>query len=287
MKIDLMFQNYLNYVKDFKSFGYYDFTKRNLSAIMKYLKMNEIQESYQIDYDLIYGFMKYLKNHGNNNSSMNKKLGIIKRAIEYNDLDNNLSKLKVDSIKQKPFRIFSKQELKIIVKYYFLLDLTDPVKFTKYIMFLVLLHTGIRRTELTKIKVSHIDFNMKTIYLDETKIGIPRFVMFRSYLINDLKKYIALKERKYLFWNFKEDIPLTATNVSDMIRYDKRAMNLKYYSCHMYRHTFATYLIENGGELLTVQHLLGHQSIKTTEIYLHVSDKYIKQDYEKHSLKLK
>jgi len=286
MLLEKMFENYLNYVKDFKTQGYYEFSVGNIGVVMNYFNSVSITTTDQLDSETVYKLLKFLRNRNNNNSSLNKKLGVVKRAIKYNDLDINLTKVKIDSIKQKPFKIFSKQELKIIVKYYMNLNLKDPVKFTKYILFLILYHTGIRRTELTKIKISHIDFDSKTIYLDETKTGIPRYVIFRSYIINDLKRYIALKNRKYLFWNFKEDSPLTSTNISDMMRYDKRAMNLKYYSCHMYRHTFATYLIENGGELFTVQQLLGHQSIKTTEIYLHVSNKFIKNDYNKHSLKL-
>lgn len=287
MLLEKMFEKYLNYVKDFKSQGYYEFSVGNIGVVMNYFNSVSITTTDQLDSETVYKLLKFLRNRNNNNSSLNKKLGVVKRAIKYNDLDINLTKVKIDSVKQKPFRIFSKQELKIIVKYYMNLNLKDAVKFTKYILFLILYHTGIRRTELTKIKISHIDFDSKTIYLDETKIGIPRYVIFRSYIINDLKRYIALKNRKYLFWNFKEDSPLTSTNISDMMRYDKRAMNLKYYSCHMYRHTFATNLIENGGELFTVQQLLGHQSIKTTEIYLHVSNKFIKNDYEKHSMKLK
>ncbi|MCK9224851.1 MAG: tyrosine-type recombinase/integrase, partial [Candidatus Muirbacterium halophilum] len=147
-----------------------------------------------------------------------------------------------------------------------------------------LMHTGIRRTELTKIKISHINFENNIIYLDETKTKKDRYVFFRDYLSSDLKKYIKLKKRKYLFWDFKIDEILTPRKISDFMRYDKKQMGLKFYTAHMFRHTFATNMIENGSILSTVQMLLGHESIKTTQIYLHLSEKYIKNDYDKHSI---
>jgi integrase len=258
-----------------------------MNVILDYFDMKSIYDSSFIDYDLIYDFMKYLRRRNNSNSSLKKKLGIIVRAIHYNDLKIDLSKVKVGSIKQKPFRIFNNQELKIIINYYMNLDLSNPIYFTKYIAVMLLIHTGIRRSELCRIKINHIDFDNHIIYLDETKTGNDRIIFFRSYLKNDLKKYIQLKKRHYLLWNFRHDKIFTPTNVSDFIKYDKRAMGLKYFSAHMFRHTFATNLIENGGELTTVQQILGHQSIKTTEIYLHLSNKYIKNDYDLHSINIK
>lgn len=287
MELKKMFQEYLNYLKDFKKAGYYDFTKRHINVILNYFESNNIKTTDQIDYDLIYEYLKYLRTHGNCNSTIKKKFDIIKRSLAFNSIDIDLSKIKIGSIQNKRFKIFNDHELKMIINYYMNLNLSIPQNFTKYITIMLLLHTGIRRTELSNIKISHIDFNSNTIYLDETKTGNDRLLFFRSYLIDDLKKYIDLNpDRKYLLWNFKNDCQLSPRNITDFIRYDREKIGLKRFSPHMFRHTFATMLLENGGELSSVKLLLGHQSIKTTEIYLHLSDQFVRTDYDKYAFSI-
>ena len=145
--------------------------------------------------------------------------------------------------------------------------------------------TGCRVGELVSIKVNDIDFGRKNILI-LGKGNKERYVTYGEYCEDALKKYLndgylSLNKNKIeeLFIN-NNGGPLTERGVRYILdKLIKQTSINKSISPHMIRHSFATHLLNEGCDLLTVQKLLGHESIKATQIYTHVTTDRLKEVY--------
>lgn len=141
--------------------------------------------------------------------------------------------------------------------------------------------TGLRVSELVNIKVSDIDFNNRRI----TVLGKgykERVVYYGEYAEEVLKEYLKTHERKnhnYLFVNSRGG-QLTDRGVRYIIDNIMSKLSVKtHVTPHVLRHTFATDMLNNGCDIKVVQELLGHSSLKATEIYTHVTNEHLKKVY--------
>ena len=146
--------------------------------------------------------------------------------------------------------------------------------------------TGLRISELLDLKLSDIDFE-NCIVRCMGKGSKERIVPIGEYVIFYLNTY--LEYRKVLLKNKKSDYLFLNSRGSRLSRFSffKILKQLlitkgikKNISPHSLRHSFATHILEGGGDLRSIQELLGHSDISTTKIYTHISNKQIKDDYE-------
>ena len=145
--------------------------------------------------------------------------------------------------------------------------------------------TGVRVGELVNIKVKDIDMGRRNIII-LGKGNKERFVTYGEYCEDILKQYLSdgyillnKTGSDYLFLN-NNGGNLTERGVryilDELIK--KTSINKKI-SPHMIRHSFATHLLNEGCDLLTVQKLLGHESIKATQVYTHVTTDRLREVY--------
>lgn len=141
--------------------------------------------------------------------------------------------------------------------------------------------TGVRVSELINIKVNDIDFNNRRIIV-LGKGNKERIVYYGEYAEEVLKEYMKTHERKnhnYLFVNSKGG-QLTDRGVRYIIDNIMSKLSVKtHVTPHVLRHTFATDMLNNGCDIKVVQELLGHSSLKATEIYTHVTNEHLKKVY--------
>ncbi len=162
-------------------------------------------------------------------------------------------------------------------------DKSDKLGFRDALILETLYSTGCRVSELVSIKISDINFNDKKIKI-LGKGNKERYLVYGSYLDNLLKIYLKdyyqdIKKNNYLFLNKNGD-PLTDRGVRYIINKIARDGNLKsHISPHVLRHTFATHLLDGGADLRSVQELLGHENLKTTQIYTHISNERLRRVY--------
>lgn len=131
---------------------------------------------------------------------------------------------------------------------------------------------GLRVSEVVKLRVSHVDFETKRIRVVDSKQHKDRLTILPQTLIPDLK--ILIKDRKP-----KDPLFLTVYKKAYKIRTVQSVFSAALCKsgykistgCHSLRHSFATHLLEAKTDVKTVKNLLGHSSIKTTMVYLHVS----------------
>lgn len=159
--------------------------------------------------------------------------------------------------------------------------------------------TGIRVSELCSIELMDIDYYNKTLTV-MGKGSKERNLPLYDKIIDSVKDYIQFSRNELLirnknnnnktnilFLNYRggELTPRGVRVILDDIA-SKASISLNV-SPHMFRHSFATHLLDNGADLRSVQELLGHVNLSTTQIYTHVSQEKIKEEYYKYHPKAK
>ncbi len=147
----------------------------------------------------------------------------------------------------------------------------------------VLYSCGLRVSELINIKISDIFFDEFLIKI-LGKGNKERFVPMSKMVKNMIKDYIKIERFNIVSKKGNEDIlflnnrgkKLSRVMIFTILNIAKKGLGIKKkISPHVLRHSFATHLIENGADISSIQHMLGHTNITTTERYLHVSKKHL------------
>ncbi|MEM1629895.1 MAG: tyrosine-type recombinase/integrase [Saccharolobus sp.] len=138
----------------------------------------------------------------------------------------------------------------------------------------LLLDTGLRANELLSIKIKDIDIDNNMIRVRNTKNGEERVVFFTDNTKQILKKYIRGKNPDdKLFYITYDALYRKLKRLGEKVGIDLRP--------HVLRHTFATLSLKRGMNLITLQKLLGHKDIKTTQIYTHLILEDLRNEYLK------
>ena len=164
-----------------------------------------------------------------------------------------------------------------------------PIDYRNKAMLEVLYGSGMRISELTNLTLSQVDFNADTIKV-MGKGKKERIVPLNDVAKSYLKEYVY-NYRPFLLKNNNSEYIFINSFSSRISRQgffkiikricEEKGIN-KNVSPHTLRHSFATHLLNNGADLRVIQELLGHENIITTEIYSHLQNKKIKDDYSNH-----
>jgi len=133
--------------------------------------------------------------------------------------------------------------------------------------------TGLRIAETLALQLHDIDRQRMLIRVRQGKGGKDRYVPLSETLLEQLRRYWrSCRPPCWLFPGVDPDLPLTAGTVQKVCTKAARKAGLsKKVTPHTFRHTFATHHLEAGTDLKTIQVLLGHRTLNTTSIYLHVA----------------
>ena len=169
------------------------------------------------------------------------------------------------------------------------IKLMKPIDYRNKAMMEVLYATGVRISELLNLTLSNYSREedlIKVMGKGKKERIIPLSDITMKYLdlyINEYRNFL-LKEKssEYIFVNYNGN-KMSRQGFFKILKElcDKSGIN-KEISPHILRHSFATHLLNNGADLRIIQELLGHENISTTEIYSHVSNEKIQEDYKKH-----
>lgn len=144
----------------------------------------------------------------------------------------------------------------------------------KYRMILKIMYaTGMRLKEALNLRVGDIDSQRMTVFIREGKGNKDRYVPLSKTLLEELREFWKIyRSRTVLFWGRTREKPLSTTTIQRVCRMAGEGAGLpKRVTPHIMRHCFATHLLEAGADLRTLQLLLGHRTLRTTAIYLHVA----------------
>ena len=140
----------------------------------------------------------------------------------------------------------------------------------------LLYSSGLRRQELINLKLTDIDVSRMTVRINAGKGKKDRITILSKAFLNIFKPYLAAYKPEYFAFEGSAGVQYSATSVGKIIGNAALKAGLsQHVTPHMLRHSFATHLLEAGTDLRYIQSLLGHSSVKTTEIYTQVSMSHI------------
>ncbi len=282
-------QEYCDYLQYQKNYSEYTI-ENYCSDIIQYLDYlaSEGINFKKIEYSDLRFYLMYLKEKKQeNNSSIDRKLSALRGFYKFlateKITDNNAFSLVTGLKKEKKLpRYFEYNELEELFK---VPDLRTALGQRDRLILEMLYATGLRVGELVSVKVSDIDLGSRVI-LVVGKGNKERRVTYGDYCHDALKLYLSdgyLKLNKnvsdYLFLNNNGEV-ITERGIRYVLdQVIKKTSLNKSISPHVLRHSFATHLLNEGCDLLTVQKLLGHESISATQIYTHVTTERLKEVY--------
>lgn len=239
-----------------------------LKPLMKFLTKNKIYRTHQLNNDLLNQYALYRLPHVKP-QTINKEITaletMLKLMIKHCYLDKlnfHFEKLTPKKSKSEPI---DKNSINKILKY---LKSSAVINRNKLI-FLLILTTGIRTTELINIKTKNIDLINKKIFLDHTKNKETRYIYLVDDIIPLIKKVITNNE--YLFID-NSNTKMTDNALRCFFKRLKEETNIKVLSPHKLRHFYATNIYNKSKDISLVKDLLGHKSIQMTQIYLDINN---------------
>ncbi len=280
-----MLEKYNEYLKYELNYSFYTIKEYVLHVknFITYCDNNGINYLSLNKNDVI-NYLKFLDDQKLSNKSISTILSSLRCFYSYL-LDNGYISLNIFKLVSNPKlekklpSFLSYEEIRIVLDS---IDIDNILSIRNKMIIELLYATGIRVSELRNIKINDIDFNNKSIKVFG-KGSKERIVFFGDYAYEAIKLYLDNRELKseYLILNNKgKQISIRGIELIIKNVIDKACIKTKV-SPHTFRHTFATHMLNNGCPLKSVQELLGHASLSSTEIYTHITDDYIKSEYLK------
>lgn len=282
-------EKYLEYLRVVKKYSektiisYYD----DLILYNEFLG-NKFINILDINYDTVKEYMKYLYSLNIGKSSISRKLSSIRGLYNYllredlvkDNYFNKISNPKKDNYLPKFLKDDELNKLFSVCKY------DTAINQRNSVIIELLYATGVRVSELVNIKLSDMELNERVIKV-LGKGSKERLVIFNNHTkkaidiyLNDGYHVFNKVNSGYLILN-KDGNKLSERYVRNIINklVINAGLDIKI-SPHTFRHTFATDMLEDGSDLMTVKELLGHESLNTTSIYTHVTNEQIRKVYD-------
>ncbi len=214
-------------------------------------------------------FLLFLKNKGDKSSTLNNKNGAL--VFFYKRV---LGKLWDDNLVPRAINDYAVPRILTRSEVEKLLDATPNLKYKA--MFAIMYSSGLRVSEVIHLNYDDISRTNMQIYIHNSKTHASRYALLSQRALDILTEYWFKcgRPRGILFPNqWTGDYLTPSATGLEMRKSVKRAGLPKDVHSHCLRHSFATHLLEDGVDIRYIQTLLGHRSPKSTEIYLHISNK--------------
>ncbi|MHC1718795.1 MAG: site-specific tyrosine recombinase XerD [Acidaminococcaceae bacterium] len=285
---------------DVKLFLEYITVELGLSANTKQAYVRDIELFHEnADKDLrlvkrsdIISYMQYLKNKGYAPTSIARRLAALKSFYRFMNSEGYIpfDPAQVIEAGTKGTRLPRVLNLNEVEKLLAAPDTATDEGYRDRTMLELLYATGMRVSEMVNLNVSNLNLNMKYV-IAFGKGSKERIIPLGKTAVSFLDTYINVVRPRALHANNTEERHLflsvygkglTRQRFWQIIKdYGQKAGIRKELSPHILRHSFATHLLDNGADLRSVQELLGHSDISTTQIYTHLTNKRLRLIYDK------
>lgn len=237
-------------------------------------------------------FIQYLAQKKDKRSTQSRKISTLRSFYRFLNKRNIIPVNPVELIslrgnhKNLPEFLYSDEMVKVLKS----ISTTTPLGLRNMALLELFYATGMRVSEIANLKLDQVDFELNLI-LVHGKGNKDRYVAFgeeaktalNNYLVEARKKLLLHKtDYGYVFLNSNGN-RITSRGLEYIIKniFLNAGISASVHP-HMLRHTFATQMLNNGADLRTVQELLGHESISTTQIYTHVTKQHLCDIYHKY-----
>lgn len=254
---------------------------------LEYMENNKIKTALNIEYQDITKYLKYLDNNNYETSSIIRKIVSIKLFHKYLSLEYKIkdvsSKIINPKLRRKLPNILTIEEVDNLLD----IKLNTPFDYRNKAMLELMYSSGLRVSELVDLKLNNIDLDngyVRCLGKGKKERIIPIGEIAIEYLKIYINEYRNSMKKGYYTENVflnNHGKNITRQGFFLIIKNIAKEKNInKNITPHMLRHSFATHLLNNGANLRTIQEMLGHSSITTTQIYTNVSNDIIKENYE-------
>lgn len=265
--------------------------ERDLRLFCKTLGFKNSDALVNVSREQITGYMTQLKEKGLVAATIARKLAAIKAFYRFMTAEGYMDANPAEVVEAgtkgiKLPRVLSEDE---VVRLLNQPDITTAEGFRDRTMLEVLYATGMRVSELINLTLERVDLNMKYI-IAFGKGSKERIVPLGSVAAEFLQHYLEKVRPKLTHAGRNTNIVFLAFGGHELTRqrfwqiiraYGRKANINKALTPHILRHSFATHLLDNGADLRSVQELLGHSDISTTQIYTHLTNKRLRDIYAK------
>ena len=257
----------------------------DLKKFNDYFKNKTINK---IEENNIKNYIKYLKQENNDNRTISHNISTLRSFYKFLLIEKTIKNNPMEYIEQPKLKKTLPKTLTIeeIDK---LLDikLKDAFSFRNKAMLELMYSSGLRVSELINVNIHDIDTSNCIIRI-MGKGSKERIVPLGDYAIKYIEIYLREYREKltkrelndYLFLN-NHGKKMTRQGFFKILKQIAKEKGIKTeFSPHTLRHSFATHLLNGGADLRSIQEMLGHESISTTQIYTHVSKEKLKENYD-------
>ena len=280
---------YINYV----------YIEKKLSKNTKEAYLNDLEEFCNfiknpsiksINTDDIRDYINHLADEKQKDKTIARKIVSIKTFFEYliknNIIDKNPSeKISSPKLKKSIPKVLNINEINKLLEY----KPTNNKEYRNKAMMELMYASGLRVSELVDLELNNIDFNNNYVRIFG-KGKKERIVPINDIACKYLNEYINVYRASLLRGYITDKVfissygkGITRQAFFKILKQIAKKQGIeKDFSPHTLRHSFATHLIEYGADLRSLSEMLGHENIKTTQIYTHLSNNKIKDDYEKY-----
>lgn len=263
--------------------------QRDLKKFVAFLEGRNVKTVKDITEEDLEGYMEYMVKEEFKPATVSRNVASIKALFHYLAYENMVDKdisgvLKSPKIEKKAPEIMTMNEVNQLLEQP---NGETPKEIRDKAMLELLYATGIRVSELITLKCS--DLNLQMNYIVCNHGSKERIIPFGLKARNALIKYLEIS-REALVMNNKADelfvncsgVPMSRQGFWKLIKYYSRKAGITSdITPHTLRHSFAAHLVENGADLKSVQEMLGHSDISTTQIYANMNHNHLREVYQK------
>jgi len=243
------------------------------SILYKFLKYLDDRDVRDIDVQDIDGFLAYLRKNGYSAKSIYTAAVALKRFLEYHGIIDPLKNFEYPRRPATLPRFLTYEEV------FKMIDVAEKIRDKLIIM--LLYTTGIRVSELVNIRIMDIDLRKNSIRV-YGKGSREREVFFSRHVKPFLKKVMGRRDPTEYLFKSRNGKHISYVTVERIVKRLASKANIhKKVTPHILRHSFATYALMKGMNLREIQELLGHASLKNTQIYAHIVRRKLYEDYSK------
>lgn len=271
----------ISYHKDLIEFSDFIHSEKMAAGLLQ-IRNNRVCKNY----------ISYLSSLNLASSSINRKLSSLRSFYDFFIKNGEVSINYFDEVEapKAPKRLPKMIKESEIDMLFNACDQNTPLGLRNYCILEVLYGCGLRVSELCNLEIKDIDFNDLSIVV-HGKGSKDRVVIMYEDMAKDLRRYLSTfrldllylssdHENRHVFLN-KNGTTLTPRGVRVILnKLISDCGETFHLSPHMLRHSFATALLNHGADLRSVQELLGHENLSTTQIYTHVSFENVRKSYE-------
>lgn len=265
-----------------------------LKRFFDYLIERNILDVTEVNAGIVREFLVMLKGKGLRGITVHQFYRVLRTFFTFLHQEDYISKnpmtnVKAPKVEQKEMRTFTAQEIGKLLNAF---DKNDFIGMRNYCIMCLLFSTGIRKTELSNLTLADVNITNDLIRIANGKGQKERYAPIGKTLRRTMVQYLNMREEylngescQWLFITPRASRKMTNSCMGVLFQKLKKTLKLtgEKVSCHTWRHTFAKNYLLNGGDIFSLQKILGHADIATTKNYLHLNEKEVKLQHAKYN----